>query len=358
MDSYSHDIIRELRKKEFNTTDVVFTINQRKELQEEYIKLSNEYGSYNKLNAQIGRYLENQKEKLGICKNGEKEVTITNTGRKSRNQKWRKIILFLPFLLFLTSISAYSQETRYLETNNGLKLEYKVLKMGKGVKPEGYEKVKVNYSYKLLDGTVLESFSSEEFYLEDVEDFIELLLIMPVGSRFLFYLPSIIAETNEPAETIILDIEFLEIKGGSNDFETQIGEANVQKTKTRDDYSFMEWLQLSQEEKDKIIAQEEIVKNQQDAGRKQALTNKYGAATAEKIMAGKYEIGMSKAVVEEILGVNKFYYKESIIGKSVFWDFDYNAEALRAFTFEVKQNLKAKCPTLVFKDGKLTDIIR
>ncbi|MDR1896562.1 MAG: cell envelope integrity protein TolA [Prevotellaceae bacterium] len=41
---------------------------------------------------------------------------------------------------------------------------------------------------------------------------------------------------------------------------------------------------------------------QKEAQRKQELTAKYGAATATKILAGKYEIGMSKAVCKEIAG--------------------------------------------------------
>jgi hypothetical protein len=41
---------------------------------------------------------------------------------------------------------------------------------------------------------------------------------------------------------------------------------------------------------------------QQKARRKQELTAKYGAATTAKILAGEYEIGMSKAACKEILG--------------------------------------------------------
>lgn len=48
--------------------------------------------------------------------------------------------------------------------------------------------------------------------------------------------------------------------------------------------------------------QQEAKEAQQEAKRKQDLTNKYGAATAAKIIAGKYEIGMSKAVCKEIAG--------------------------------------------------------
>lgn len=40
MDAYSQNIIKGLKKKEFNTTDVVSTIIQQTEWQKEYIKLS------------------------------------------------------------------------------------------------------------------------------------------------------------------------------------------------------------------------------------------------------------------------------------------------------------------------------
>ena len=94
----------------------------------------------------------------------------------------------------------------------------------------------------------------------------------------------------------------------------------------------------------------------------QKMTKKYGVATAKKIMAGKYEIGMSKEIVGEIMGGKKLYYQESITTfagkKSEIWEFDYNAEALRIFDLKVKNNLKAECPTFVFRDGKLTDILR
>lgn len=107
MDMYSQEIITELGKKEFNTTDIVSTIIQRKGWQKEYIKLSERYGSYNKLNAQIGRYLLNNQKKLEICKNGGKEESIAITKRLSTNQKWR--LLFVPLLLLFMSISTYAQ---------------------------------------------------------------------------------------------------------------------------------------------------------------------------------------------------------------------------------------------------------
>ena len=90
MDAYSQNNIKGFKKKEFNTTDVVYTIIQQTEWQKEYIKLSEQYGSYNKLNAQIGRYLLNNQNKLEISKNGDKEKATAITGRQSSNQKWIK----------------------------------------------------------------------------------------------------------------------------------------------------------------------------------------------------------------------------------------------------------------------------
>jgi len=50
---------------------------------------------------------------------------------------------------------------------------------------------------------------------------------------------------------------------------------------------------------------------QEKAKRKQQLTAKYGATVADQIMAGKYEIGMSKAVCKEIAG-----YTPSVVEKT------------------------------------------
>ncbi|NDV47902.1 hypothetical protein D0T49_12680 [Paludibacter sp. 221] len=99
-----------------------------------------------------------------------------------------------------------------------------------------------------------------------------------------------------------------------------------------------------------------------NAMRTQLLTPKYGATSARKIMAGKYEIGMSQAVAEEIMGVNKALYKQSITTvagqKKEIWQFDYDNPALRGYSAAVINAAKAECPTLIFKSGKLTDILR
>jgi len=208
MDSYFQDIIRKLEKKEFNTADVVSTINQKKEWQEEYIKLSNEYGSYNKLNAQIGRYLANNQKKMGICKDGDKEVSISITGRRSPNQKWK--VLLIPLLLLFVNIFSYAQ-TLTPQQNSKSKWGYvnetgkAVIKHKKGVleiaekgteiqKPEDiikdhfvFEFLGIQQQEKYLEGEVEEKLiqNLEHFLLELGKGFafVKRQYRVPVGTR-------------------------------------------------------------------------------------------------------------------------------------------------------------------------------
>ena len=63
--------------------------------------------------------------------------------------------------------------------------------------------------------------------------------------------------------------------------------------------------------------------NQELAKRKQELTAKYGAANADKIIAGKFEMGMSKSVCKEIAGyaivVEKTPTSETWKVSNIFW---------------------------------------
>jgi hypothetical protein len=88
----------------------------------------------------------------------------------------------------------------------------------------------------------------------------------------------------------------------------------------------------------------------------QLMTKKYGVTTAKKIMAGNYEIGMTKAVAEEILGVNKVFYKKSITTQSETWQFDWNNPGLSRLSSQDRFNIRSKCPKLVFRGGKLAEI--
>ena len=108
-----------------------------------------------------------------------------------------------------------------IETASGL--QYKVVKMGDGPKPTATDKVKVHYHGTLIDGTVFDS-SVERgepitFPLNGViRGWTEGVQLMPVGSKFIFYIPSELAYGDRGAgqiikggATLIFEVELLEI---------------------------------------------------------------------------------------------------------------------------------------------------
>jgi len=94
----------------------------------------------------------------------------------------------------------------------------------------------------------------------------------------------------------------------------------------------------------------------------QIMTKKYGAATAKKIMAGKYEIGMSKEMVETALRHQKIsivpFYKKSVSASGETWSFDWSLVRAYGITSQSLALAGVDYPTLVFRNGKLTAIIR
>ena len=102
-------------------------------------------------------------------------------------------------------------------------LQYKVEKMGKGKKPSATDKVKVHYHGTLVDGTVFDS-SVERgepivFALNQViPGWTEGLQLMPVGSKFTFYIPYELAygdrETGaiKPYSALIFEVELISIE--------------------------------------------------------------------------------------------------------------------------------------------------
>ena len=106
-------------------------------------------------------------------------------------------------------------------TESGLK--YKVTKMGKGKKPSATDKVKVHYHGTLIDGTVFDSSVQRGepivFPLNQViPGWTEGLQLMPVGSKFTFYIPQELAygshETGaiKPFSALVFEVELLGIE--------------------------------------------------------------------------------------------------------------------------------------------------
>ena len=106
------------------------------------------------------------------------------------------------------------------ETASGL--QYKVITMGEGAKPEATDKVKVHYSGTLIDGKEFDSSYKRnqpaEFGLNQViKGWTEGLQLMNVGSKYIFYIPSGLAYgPNGPAaigpnQTLIFTVELIDI---------------------------------------------------------------------------------------------------------------------------------------------------
>jgi FKBP-type peptidyl-prolyl cis-trans isomerase FklB len=103
-------------------------------------------------------------------------------------------------------------------------LQYEVIRQGTGPKPAATDMVKVHYEGRLLNDTVFDSSiqrnTPAEFALNQViPGWTEGLQLMPVGSKYRFYVPQNLAyganENNPqipPFSTLIFDVELLEIK--------------------------------------------------------------------------------------------------------------------------------------------------
>lgn len=102
-------------------------------------------------------------------------------------------------------------------------LQYEVIKQGDGPKPAATDTVNVHYHGTLIDGKVFDS-SVERgepvtFPLQQViKGWTEGLQLMPVGSKWRFYIPSNLAYGEQspsadigPNETLIFDVELLGI---------------------------------------------------------------------------------------------------------------------------------------------------
>jgi FKBP-type peptidyl-prolyl cis-trans isomerase FklB len=102
-------------------------------------------------------------------------------------------------------------------------LQYQVLKEGNGPKPTADDQVKVHYRGTLLDGTEFDSSIGRgepiTFGLKNViPGWTEGVQLMPVGSKYRFFIPSNLAYGDNPAgphikegSTLIFEVELLEI---------------------------------------------------------------------------------------------------------------------------------------------------
>lgn len=108
-----------------------------------------------------------------------------------------------------------------ITTESGL--QYQVVTEGKGAKPTTTDKVKVHYTGTLLDGTKFDSSVDRgepaEFEVTQViKGWTEGLQLMPVGSKYIFWIPSGLAygeqgagQDIKPNSVLKFEVELLEI---------------------------------------------------------------------------------------------------------------------------------------------------
>ncbi len=127
--------------------------------------------------------------------------------------------------------AAKAEEKKFLEENKKREgvietasgLQYQVVKMGEGPKPTADSKVKVHYTGSLLNGKKFDSSYDRgeptSFRLSGViKGWTEGLQLMPVGSKFTFYIPAElgygareVGGVIPPYSTLIFEVELIEI---------------------------------------------------------------------------------------------------------------------------------------------------
>lgn len=102
-------------------------------------------------------------------------------------------------------------------------LQYKVIKEGTGAKPTDADRVKVHYHGTLIDGTVFDSSVDKGEPVvfgvgQVIRGWTEALKLMPVGSKWIIYVPEDLAYGSrqagniQPFSTLIFEVELLNIE--------------------------------------------------------------------------------------------------------------------------------------------------
>lgn len=121
-------------------------------------------------------------------------------------------------------LEANKEEEGVITTPSGL--QYKVLEMGEGERPELTDTVEVHYTGKLIDGTVFDSSIERgepaQFRVNAlIKGWSEGLQLMPEGSKYMFYVPYDLGygeggagQTIKPFSTLVFEVHLLDIING------------------------------------------------------------------------------------------------------------------------------------------------
>lgn len=157
---------------------------------------------------QSKNYLDSVNQKIQQDKIAENEKLATEAAMKNQQEGFA----------FLLNNGMRPEVTT---TSSGL--QYEIVKQGEGPKPTESSTVKVHYEGKFLDGTVFDSSINRgepiEFIpTQVIKGWTEGLKLMPVGSKYIFYIPYDLAYGPNgaggvipPYATLIFEVELLEI---------------------------------------------------------------------------------------------------------------------------------------------------
>ena len=132
----------------------------------------------------------------------------------------KKIILMLCFLLLQNLVFA---QDKIITTSSNLK--YKIVKPTNGAKPVVTDRVSVHLKIILSDGTVnYDTYKLDQPFealpTQMIKGMTEGVLLMPLGSKFIFYVPSELAYGKagigtaiKPNENLVCEVELLKING-------------------------------------------------------------------------------------------------------------------------------------------------
>jgi len=106
-------------------------------------------------------------------------------------------------------------------------LQYRIVKKGEGARPTPTDVVRIYYTMKRTDGTVIDSSDKRGIPMDTplrnlIPGVIEGMQLMPLGAKYIFYLPSKLAygsrgagDQVRPNEALIFEVELLDIEAGS-----------------------------------------------------------------------------------------------------------------------------------------------